>query len=86
MTIKEHQRLQKITDSARPGFCSACGVLIAIAPNKNGLQEKHDLDDESNPLLALHRCPMRAVKSKAHEKIKLSHGTHPKKSRLKKHN
>jgi len=67
MTRKEFDRKQRAFDKAHPANCVHCGMLVAIVPSKNGVDVKVDLDEESNPLLAAHKCPMAGFKKKIKE-------------------
>lgn len=64
MSIHATPGLQRIFDKAIPARCKDCGMLIAWVPNRNGLQRKCDIDDNSNPTNIAHSCPMTPIKNK----------------------
>lgn len=64
------KNLQRLFDTAIPCHCLQCGMLICIAPSRNGVQCKYDLDDKSNPTFTPHKCPGAEIKKQLHQKIK----------------
>lgn len=48
---------QRLFDKGQPGSCLKCGMLVCFAPSKNGVQCKFELDENSNPTFAMHKCP-----------------------------
>lgn len=68
--IRATPGLQRLFDKAIPAFCRDCGMLICIAPSKNGVQCKYDVDDKSNPTFVPHKCPSVKLKKAIQVKTK----------------
>lgn len=66
---REHRKKQRLFNTALPANCRECGVLVCIAPSRNGIQCKFDLDDNSNPTLTPHICAVATAKRLAREQI-----------------
>jgi hypothetical protein len=56
-------------------------MLIAIAPSRNGVDMRLDVDDQSNPTFTHHKCPTARIKKEIYEKLKVG-GTSTTKIRL----
>lgn len=69
MTREEFERKQRLFDTAMPATCAACGVLVCIAPSKNGVLCRYDLDDDSNPTFTPHKCAVATAKETLRERI-----------------